>query len=121
MNFLTLGPGPVGTISCIQEPAGWTKLSCNWAEPQDKNGVIKHYIVKMTDKTDRDKTIFEGTPKINSVVIDETLNFEHTYTLYISGFTIVEGKISSTTVQLKTASKCEEIAKNICSMYIHYF
>uniref|UniRef100_A0A5K3FAP1 Protein-tyrosine-phosphatase n=1 Tax=Mesocestoides corti TaxID=53468 RepID=A0A5K3FAP1_MESCO len=93
-------PGPVSDLTCVQEPAGSSRLVCRWQEPVDKNGLIRSYKLQLVDKHDADRVVFEGTSASPEATIEQNLNFDHTFSLSVSAVTIEEGPALSIGVNL---------------------
>ncbi|VDD84345.1 unnamed protein product [Mesocestoides corti] len=97
-------PGPVGDLTCAQDPAGSSRLVCRWQEPVNKNGLIRNYKIKLVDKHDSDRVVFEGDSTNPATTIERNLNFDHTFSLSVSAVTIEEGPVLTIQVKLTEAT-----------------
>uniref|UniRef100_A0A5K3FXR7 Fibronectin type-III domain-containing protein n=1 Tax=Mesocestoides corti TaxID=53468 RepID=A0A5K3FXR7_MESCO len=103
ITTMEAAPGPVGDLTCAQDPAGSSRLVCRWQEPVNKNGLIRNYKIKLVDKHDSDRVVFEGDSTNPATTIERNLNFDHTFSLSVSAVTIEEGPVLTIQVKLTEA------------------
>ena len=76
--------GPVRNLQCYYNTAEFDALSCKWKEPENSNGPIQYYKVKITHNGG---TIFEGNTSSPFISLNYYLKPDDIYVVHVTPVT----------------------------------